>query len=162
MLLSLSDGTAVHVRPIAPEDKPLLVAGLRTCSPQTIHRRFLAPKTRFSAAELRYLTEVDGHDHIAYVALHDGALVAVARLVKTGPDFADVAIVVCDAWQGRGLGQQLTALLARRGAQEGVRWIGATMLVDNRPALRVMRGLGDFVRDHTSHGVREVVALLAA
>ena len=48
-----------------PEDKPLLVAGLRALSPETAMKRFLTPKVSFSAAELRYLTEVDQHDHIA-------------------------------------------------------------------------------------------------
>jgi hypothetical protein len=48
------------VRPIAPEDKPLLVAGLQKLSARTVYRRFMSPKTRFTDAELRYLTEVDG------------------------------------------------------------------------------------------------------
>ena len=78
MLLTLLDGTTVFVRPIAPEDKPLLVAGLRPLSPETAMKRFLSPKVRFSAAELRYLTEVDQHDHIALVAV-DAACAAADR-----------------------------------------------------------------------------------
>ena len=69
MLLTLLDGSTVFVRPISPEDKPLLAEGLRQLSPETAFRRFLSPKVSFSAAELRYLTEVDQRDHIAYVAL---------------------------------------------------------------------------------------------
>ena len=57
------------IRPIAPSDKPLLVAGLRALSPESAMKRFLSPKVSFSAAELRYLTEVDQRDHIAYVVL---------------------------------------------------------------------------------------------
>src|SRR3954454_23750113 len=94
------------VRPIVPDDKPLLVAGLRALSPQSAMKRFLTPKVSFSAAELRYLTEVDQHDHIAYVVLEDGLLVAVARCVRTGPDVADVAVVIGDHWQGQGLGRR--------------------------------------------------------
>ena len=52
MLLSLTDGTTVSVRPIAPEDKPLLADGLRRLSPETAFRRFLSPKVSFTAAEL--------------------------------------------------------------------------------------------------------------
>src|ERR1700754_3572550 len=107
------------IRPIVPEDKALLVAGLRAMSPETAMKRFLSPKISFSAAELRYLTEVDQRDHIAYVVLEDDRLVAVARCVRTGPDVADVAIVVGDPWQGQGLGRRLMALLASRAAEEG-------------------------------------------
>ena len=85
MLLTLLDGTTVFVRPIVPEDKPLLVEGLRQLSPQTAMKRFLSPKVSFSAAELRYLTEVDQHDHIALVAVdasNPRQLIGVARCVR--------------------------------------------------------------------------------
>ena len=163
MLLTLLDGTTVCVRPIAPEDKGLLSAGLRALSPETAHRRFLSPKLSFSPAELRYLTEVAGHDHIAYVAITGTTLVAVGRVVRTTPDTADMAIVVGDPWQGLGLGRRLARLLADAAAAEGVTRIAGTMLADNRQALRLMRGVGaGFEHDDISHGVREVVTRLAA
>ena len=163
MLLTLNDGTTVFVRPIAPEDKGLLSAGLRALSPETAYRRFLSPKVSFSTAELRYLTEVDGHDHIAYVAISGTMLVAVGRVVRTSPDTADMAIVVGDPWQGLGLGRQLARLLAEAAAAEGITRIAGTMLGSNRPALRLMRGLGTGLElDEISHGVREVVTRLAA
>jgi RimJ/RimL family protein N-acetyltransferase len=166
MLLTLLDGTTVLVRPITPEDKPLLVEGLRRLSLQTAFRRFLSHKISFSAQELRYLTDVDGHDHIALVAV-DAAdqdqLIAVARSVRTDPDTAELAIVVGDPWQGLGLGRRLARALADAAAAEGVTRISGTMLADNHVALRLMRGLGTGMdRDTTSHGVREVVTRLAA
>src|ERR1700760_3699635 len=85
MLLTLPGGTRVRVRPIAPEDKPLLSDGLRRLSPETAFRRFMSPKVSFSEAELRYLTEVDQVDHIALVAVAAGdptLLIAVARCVR--------------------------------------------------------------------------------
>ena len=81
MLHYLLDGTLVTIRPIEPEDKRLLVDGLRRLSPEAAFKRFLSPKVRFSDAELKYLTEVDGHDHIAYVAVKGDTLVAVGRVV---------------------------------------------------------------------------------
>jgi acetyltransferase len=166
MLLTLFDGTTVFVRPIVPEDKPLLVAGLRLLSPETAMKRFLSPKVKFSAAELRYLTEVDQHDHIAYVAVDardPSRLIAVARCVRTGPDVADVAVVVGDPWQGQGLGRRLMALLAERAAEEGITRFAGTMLADNRRALRLMRGFElPLEHDVVSHGVRDVVTRLAA
>lgn len=162
MLLTLLDGTTVFIRPIAPEDKALLVAGLRSLSPATAYRRFLSPKIRFSDAELRYLTEVDGHDHIAYVAVAGDTLIAVGRVVRSAPDTADMAIVVGDPWQGLGLGRRLATLLTEKAAAEGVTRIAGTMLADNRPALKLMKGVGSgFELDELSHGVREVVTRLA-
>ena len=57
------------IRPIRAEDKRMLADGLRRLSPESVQRRFLTPKRSFSRAELRYLTEVDGRDHVALVAL---------------------------------------------------------------------------------------------
>jgi acetyltransferase len=163
MLLTLPDGATAYVRPIAPEDKPLLVEGLRRLSPETSFRRFLSPKVSFSAAELRYLTEVDGRDHIAYVAFLDGQFAAVARAVRTEPDTAELAITVGDRWQGRGLGRALATLLADRMREQGVTKIAGTMLAGNKAALKLMRGFGTQMdRDVMSHGVREVVTRLAA
>ena len=163
MLLTLLDGTTVFVRPIAPEDKPLLVEGLKRLSPQTAYRRFMSPKTRFTDAELRYLTEVDGHDHIALVAVTGPTLIAVARCVRVSEDTADMAIVVGDPWQGLGLGRQLARLLAMAAAAHGVKRFAGTMLADNRPALRILKGVGTGIEvDEFSHGVREIVTRLAA
>jgi len=166
MLLTLLDGTLVFVRPITPEDKPLLVEGLRRISPETAMRRFLSPKTRFTEKELRYLTEVDQHDHIALVAVdarNPSVLIAVARCVRVSDDTADVAVVVGDWWQGLGLGRRLMRILADAAALEGITRFAGTMLADNRPALRLMRGFGTGLdRDVVSFGVREVVTRLAA
>src|SRR3954463_13414146 len=123
MLLTLLDGTPIFVRPIAAEDKPLLVDGLRRISLETAMRRFLSPKRRFSEKELRYLTEVDQHDHIALVAVDardPSVLIAVARCVRVSDDTADVAVVVGDPWQGLGLGRRLVRLLTTAAAGEGI------------------------------------------
>jgi len=166
MLLTLLDGTTVFVRPIVPGDKPLLAEGLRQLSVETAMKRFLSPKTRFSAAELRYLTEVDHHDHIALVAVNAHAphqLIGVARCVRVSEDTADMAVVIGDPWQGLGLGRRLVRLLADAAAAEGIERFAGTMLADNRPALKLMRGFGTGLdRNVISHGVREVVTRLAA
>jgi RimJ/RimL family protein N-acetyltransferase len=143
MLLTLTDGTTVRVRPIAPEDKPLLVEGLRQLSPETSFRRFLSPKVSFTAAELRYLTEVDGHDHVALVAIdEDGDLVGVGRFVRLeDPTEAEIAIVVADPLQGEGLGTRLGYALIEEAIRHGVERFTATMQGDNRPAHRLMAKL---------------------
>jgi acetyltransferase len=160
MLLTLPTGTTVLVRPIEPEDKPLLSLGLRMLSPETAMRRFLTLKTSFSAAELRYLTEVDQVDHIALVAIdaEHGGLIGVARCVRVAPDTSELAIVIGDPWQRMGLGRRLIEQLAERAAEVGVTRFSGTMMATNRGAVRLMRGFGTHVdRDVIESGVREIV-----
>src|SRR5215217_6859611 len=94
----LEDGTRILFRHIRPDDKGRLAAGLARLSPESQRRRFLMPKPRFSSTELRYLTEIDGFDHVAVVAVladDPEAIVAVARFVRLreDPDSAEAAIV---------------------------------------------------------------------
>jgi RimJ/RimL family protein N-acetyltransferase len=149
----LSDGTAVVLRPIEPSDKHELELGLHRLSPESVQRRFLAPKVHFSAAELRYLTEVDGHDHVAIVVEREsapGTVVGVARYVRLDddPDTAEAAIVVADFLQGKGLGTALAQALANEAVKHGVRRFTALMLGDNRPAQRLMTRLTDRLELH--------------
>ena len=160
MLLTLPDATTVLIRPIAPEDKPLLSAGLRQLSPETAFRRFLSPKTSFSAAELRYLTEVDQVDHIALMAVDArfGGPIGVARCVRVAPDTAELAIVIGDPWQRMGLGRTLIGELADRAAAHGIERFSGTMMATNRGAVRLLRGFGSHVEsDVIAGGVREIV-----
>src|SRR4051812_3229655 len=110
MLLStyrLNDGTQLLVRPIRADDKRLLAKAFARLSPETVHKRFLGPKKRLSTAELKYLTEIDGSDHaavVAVVACKPWIIVGVGRYVRLAedPETADVAVVVGDPWQHQG------------------------------------------------------------
>jgi RimJ/RimL family protein N-acetyltransferase len=167
VLYDLKDGTRVVIRHIEPGDKARLEEGLRRLSEETIRKRFLAAKPSFSAAELRYLTEVDGVRHVALVAVladDPDTLIAVARYVALpdSPDTAELAVVVGDPFQGQGLGRRLTELLADEARERGIRRFAATMLADNRAALRLM---STFARrlERSGHGpVRDYVADLVA
>jgi RimJ/RimL family protein N-acetyltransferase len=153
------------IRPIEPGDKEALVEGLRRLSDESIRRRFLAAKPRFTAAELRYLTEVDGRNHIALVAELDGELVAVARCVRLPdrPDTAEMAIVVGDPFQGEGLGRALTLALADAAVAVGIRRFAATMLGDNEAARRLMRTFSRRLEEkRVEGGLREAIVELAA
>jgi RimJ/RimL family protein N-acetyltransferase len=165
----LPDGAPVLIRPIRPDDKCMLETGLRHLSRESVQRRFLAPKTRFSRAELRYLTEVDGRDHAALVAEYPGhpvrRLIGVARFVRLHDDrdAAEVAIVVADDWHRRGLGSLLARELAAVARRSGVRRFTATMASDNVPAHRLMHKLtAHLEHHHTGGGLDEVVLNLAA
>jgi protein lysine acetyltransferase len=165
----LPDGAPVLIRPIRPDDKGMLADGLRRLSPESAQRRFLTPKRSFSRTELRYLTEVDGRDHVALVVEPFGPaerrLIAVARFVRLqdDPEAADVAFTVADEWQGRGLGAMLGAMLAANARLHGIRRFTATMASDNVPAHRLMAKLTRHLeRQHVGGGVDELVLDLAA
>lgn len=168
MLFELQHGTRVRIRPVEPGDKARLAEGLRRLSDETIRRRFLAAKPRFSSTELRYLTEVDGIDHIALVAVLEedpDKLVAVARCVRLpeAPETAEMAIVVGDPLQGQGLGRALALALADAALDAGIRRFAATMLGDNEPARRLMRTFARRLHEgQASGGLREFVVELAA
>src|SRR3954453_21799495 len=167
MFIRASDGTQLYVRHIKPADKEMLSAAWLRLSPGSQYRRFLAPKPRLTAGDLRYLTEIDGHDHVALIALRlndPNGLVAVARYVrlKDDPETAEVAVTVADAMQGKRIGSMLGVLLADEGRGRGIKRFSAAILTDNRPALRLMSTLSQRLDGHTDHGVRDLVADLAA
>lgn len=140
MAHTLRDETPVRVRPIRPSDKAAMAEALGELSDSSVHRRFLSPKPRFTSSELRYLTEVDGHHHLALIAEDSGGrIVGVGRWVRTeGGGVAEVAIVVADHLQGLGLGSLLADLLAGEAARHGVRRFTATTLSDNLAAHRLI------------------------
>ena len=168
MRYALPHGVRVLIRPIEPGDKDRLVNGLRQLSLESIRKRFLAAKPSFSRSELRYLTEVDGVNHIALLAVLEDdpeQLVAVARCVRLPdrPDTAEMAIVVGDPWQGQGLGRELARRLADAALAVGIRRFAATMLGDNEAARRLMHTFARRLEaGRISAGLREVVVELAA
>ncbi|HEU0025315.1 MAG TPA: GNAT family N-acetyltransferase [Thermoleophilaceae bacterium] len=168
MLKHLPDGTPLLIRPIRPDDKRLLEQGLHNLSETSVQRRFLSPKPRFSRSELRYLTEVDGRNHAALVAESPAgatrALVGVARYVRLpdDPEVAEVAVVVADNWQRRGVGTALVDELAPRARAQGIRRFTATMASDNTAAHRLMEKLARHSEAHRHGAVSEWVGDLAA
>jgi GNAT superfamily N-acetyltransferase len=134
------------IRPIEPGDKAALVAAVDQSSDDAVYRRFLNPHGRLTAAELRYLTEVDHRDHEALVAVDPGSdeSVGVARYVRDRErrDSAEIAVAVLESWQGRGVGKALLHRLADRARGEGITRFTALMLSDNRPMRRLLADLG--------------------
>ena len=169
MLERLPDGAQILIRPIRADDQRFLEDGLRQLSDESVHRRFLSPKRSFSRAELRYLTEVDGRDHVALVAEYPGEpvrrVIAVGRFVRFAddPEAAEVAVVVSDDWQRRGVGSLFAERLAAKARRRGIRRFTATMGSDNVAAPKLMQRLTQHLEEHhAGSGVSELVMDLAA
>jgi RimJ/RimL family protein N-acetyltransferase len=144
--LQLDPHTTVQVRPIEAADRAALAAAFERLGEDSRMRRFLGPKHELSTRELTYLTEVDHVTHEALVALDDEEnIVAVARYAawpRESRESAEVAIVVLDAWQGRGIGTALTAQIIARAGENGYARLGATTFGDNLASRRLLGRLG--------------------
>jgi RimJ/RimL family protein N-acetyltransferase len=160
-------GERIAFRFIRPDDKERLAAALARLSPESQRRRFLTAKPSFTSSELRYLTELDGIDHVAVLAVladEPDAIVGVARFVRLRdlPDTAEVAIVVGDAFQGQGLGRELGRRIADEARDRSVRRFTATMLGDNVAAHRLFHAISDRLEGRVEGGTRVLVADIAA
>jgi GNAT superfamily N-acetyltransferase len=151
---------ALDVRPIEAGDKEALAAGVGQSSNKSVYQRFLSAHPRLTAAELRYFTEVDHHDHEALIAMDpvSGNSIAVARYVRD-PEreaSAEIAVLVLDAWQGRGVGKLLLRRLADRARAEGIRRFTGIMMAENRPMRHLFEDLGETVLLATAPGTIEL------
>lgn len=142
----LRDGSAVAIRQVRSTDAALLADGFARLSAASRQMRFLGVKKELSAAELRYLTDVDHHDHEALAALDraGGQGVGIARYVRDAddPQAAEIAVTIVDDWQGRGLGTELLARLSDRARQEGIRRFTALTDAGNVAVAALLRNAG--------------------
>jgi RimJ/RimL family protein N-acetyltransferase len=157
----------ILLRRITPEDKDALVAGLGRLSERSVYQRFLAPKPRLSTTELRYLTEVDFVDHYALVAVlarSPEVVVGVGRWVRSAetPSDAEIAVVVADDLQGRGVGTQLGRALAAAARARGIERFTASMLPTNHAAHRLFAKITSQLQTVHHQGVDELVAPLTS
>jgi RimJ/RimL family protein N-acetyltransferase len=138
--VSLSDGTPVTVRPIRLDDAPHLQALHARLSPESIYLRWLAARPALTDEEARDLSNVDSVARMAFVAaLGQGdaeRIIGVARYGRVKPDdpsVVEAAVVVEDAYQGRGLGSALIERLLRYSHAVGVRtWVAEVNAVNAR------------------------------
>lgn len=146
----LRGGPSVTIRPIRPEDEPLMVAFHRTLSEDSVHFRYLSMlnlESRIAHERLRRICFTDYDREIALVAecRHRGAreILGVGRLSKLhGSNEAEFAIIISDQWQGHGLGTRLLELLVQIGREEKLLRIQAHILSQNIAMQRVSRKCG--------------------
>ncbi|MEY2523865.1 MAG: hypothetical protein QOJ66_2430, partial [Ilumatobacteraceae bacterium] len=159
----LSDGGTAHIRPIRPDDVEQLRALHGRLSPQSIYFRFFSPIPKIPEPQLHHLAEVDYRDRFALVAELDGVVVAVVRYDRgdDDDDAAEVAFVVEDGQQRRGLATVMLEHLAAVARSNGIERFVAETLPDNRAMMDVFRHAGFAVTSKFDSGVISVSFPLA-
>jgi RimJ/RimL family protein N-acetyltransferase len=117
-VIRLRSGDVVHVRQVRPADATALARAYASLGEQSRYQRFFTAMPELPEGTLKGATEVDHENHEALVAvpLLSTDIVGECRFIRRAdqPDTADAGVTVVDAWQGRGLGTSLLALLSER------------------------------------------------
>jgi GNAT superfamily N-acetyltransferase len=163
MTVPLRGASTLVVRCIRPDDKPALREGFKYLSAETRYRRFHAAVTDLSPAMLRYLTEVDGWNHVAVVAIAPRSrgsrarVVGVARAIRLAEDerAAEIALAVADDVQRRGLGGLLLEILVNAARERGIANLRAHVHYDDRTVRDLLLPHGA-VLDWVESGMRTI------
>jgi acyl-CoA synthetase (NDP forming)/GNAT superfamily N-acetyltransferase len=147
----LRDGLTAHIRPIRPDDADLLVDFYSRVSDQSKYYRFFSPMPQLSERDVSRFTHVDHVLRVAFVMLLSGRMIALGSYEGTPSDgapgsfpaeVAEVAFLVEDAQQGRGIGQLLLEHLAQAGRERGIERFVAEVLPDNHRMIQTFRDAG--------------------
>lgn len=150
-------GLLVHVRPIRPSDDVGLEEFHRGLSDRSVYRRFFFVHPTLSPAEVEHFTHVDYADRLALVAEDGGRIVAVGRYERLpGTTEAEVAFVVADRHQRRGIGPVLLGQLVEAALDRGITVFTAQTLAENAAMLAVFHGSGFPVSTTTEFGTVNV------
>jgi GNAT superfamily N-acetyltransferase len=141
MTSTVVDDRRVWLRLLQRGDAELMARFFWRLSSETVYRRFFSPIRLPNETLLEKLVDVDHCDREALIALDDQGIVGVARYGTAPGGSHDVAVVVADDWQGRGLGALLIRRLAHIARLRGISSFHATMLGDNLRARSLVLGL---------------------
>ncbi len=161
-MLELTDGTKVHVRPIVPEDEPLLIEAVAAMSERTVYFRFFSPLKRLPDALAPRLAVVDYNDRFAIVATTHkpggkDRIVGVARYDRAADtDVAETAVAVVDQFQRRGLGSALLTILGKVALEHRIKTFTLIVLPENQQMLGLLRKMGWIHHAKLTGGVYEI------
>jgi len=155
--IALKDGLRVATRPMRPEDAELEMRFFEGLSERSRYQRFMQYLPRLSPRMLARFTQIDYDRELALVAVHEGAFIAVGRYSPNSDGVtAEFALVVADAWQGKGLGQALLQRLCETARDAGYRALYGYILQANRDMLDLARRLGFVEESRTGNEVTVV------
>lgn len=154
-VVTLSDGGAVELRPLRPEDDRALERLHARCSKESLYLRYFRSVPRLRPHLLRFLLDVDGTERVGIVAATGTEIVGTARLVRLEhePGVAEVAFLVEDAHQRRGIGRLMLERLLDHAAAHRVEEVVAYTLPENRALPRLLRSAGHGGPARWEHGV---------
>jgi RimJ/RimL family protein N-acetyltransferase len=156
----LRDGRSIEIRALRPDDEAQMLAAISRASPQSVRRRFFGARRDFSESEKAFFLNVNFTDHVALVATiaHDGhsEIAGGARYVLVQPDIAEVAFMVIDEFQGRGVGTALMRHLIFLARSASLKRLVADILPENTAMLNVFQKTGLHQATTRSQGVVRV------
>jgi RimJ/RimL family protein N-acetyltransferase len=142
----LRDGSLAEIRALRPEDEADMLAAVERTSAQSLQRRFFVMKRHFSEKERTFFMDIDFKNHVAIVAIAEEAgrrvIVGGGRYIVFEPGRAEMAFVVVDTWQGRGVGSILMQHLVKIARDAGLQELTAEVLSENAAMLRVFEKFG--------------------
>jgi acyl-CoA hydrolase len=144
---TLRDGTQIFFRPVKPTDEPALSEMLYSLSEQSVQTRYMTHTMTFPHKDIQQLTNIDYLQDIAIIGVVPGVsdeeIVAIAQyFLDPKTQAAEVAFIVHDEWQQRGMGTFLLDYITQIARQRGVRRFYAKVLPSNRPMLAIFHSSG--------------------
>ena len=143
--LNLRDGTPIQVRPVVPEDKAYFIESFKQLSAQSRYLRFMGPKPALHEKDLKFFTEIDYVNHMAWGALRKVPTgdqgIGVARYVRNprNPKRAEAAVTIIDKFQHRGVGTLLIGALYWSALNSGIESFEGYILAENKSMMRLLR-----------------------
>jgi len=144
---TLRDGTQIFFRPVKPSDEPALSDMLYSLSEESVQKRYMTRTRAFAHRDVQQLTNIDYHKDLAIVGVVPG--VSGDQIVAIGQYFldpktqvAEVAFLVQDEWQQKGMGTLLLEYITKVAKQRGVKSFSAKVLPNNKPMLTVFYNSG--------------------
>jgi len=161
----LRDGRVVTIRAIRHDDRADMLAALGRASMQSIQRRFFIPKKGLSEREIAFFLDIDFESHVALVAQIDedghSVIAGGGRFIVVQPGQAEIAFLVVDDYQGRGIGTILMRHLTILARDASLKRLIAEVLPENSAMLKLFRKFGFKSAPKGSPQVIHLVLLLS-
>jgi GNAT superfamily N-acetyltransferase len=156
--VALKDGTRVHIRPIRPQDDRVLIEWFRHLSPETVYQRFFTNMSELPPAMARHAANAHFVNRMAMVAESGSELLGIGRYERTpDPAVVELALLVADEWQNRGLGRILLREIMQVAGQNGIHKFRADVLAGNQRMLHLLSTETDVIWRKTEAGVTSLL-----
>jgi acetyltransferase len=161
----MRDGTPVLLRPMRPEDEPLVSDFFTKCSEETVYFRYFKLIKKWTHEMLIRFTQNDYDRELGLMAVSQPpapqAMLGVSRLVMAADrSTAEFAVIIADPWQGKGLGYKLLEEVINIAREQGVILLHGDVLAQNQPMLDMVKRLGFTLKKDTEGQTYRVEMLL--